>query len=819
MRQTIYALVFSVLSTTAAWGQDAGPRLLPTGEAGIAPIVKQTAFPAAQAPVDRSGRIRGTSVTDRLGEIRRRAVDADISRPFSVTDEKDLDLIELHGALPAVPRRSVEKTAPQKVSRRLQSQPRQQVVIPQPVSSAPSETKPQIEPETQLQPERKLHPEPKLQPEPGLQPEPSLQPEIQRQPETQLQPGTQAKPATPPLAATRPVATTPPVAATPAPVTTPPLASTQPMATTQLATTQPPVEPTTQPPVEPTIQPAPNSKPVPRIDPQPKSDPFSALPDPKPASQLTMTPVHPESVATPRVVPIKPIPVAVETREIVQESDILLSNQVPSLSFETAGPKTIRIGREARYRISMFNRGNADARDVIVKVHLPAWAEITRSNSTVGAPQVELDRDRNFVVTWELGQLTIDGKEDLMLGIVPRDSRPFDLSVGWTLAAAQSTTQIEVQEPKLEMVVNGAQDVLYGETSIYSIILSNPGTGDAENVTLSLMPLTPHQDIAGTRTIGTLKAGERKTIELELTAHQAGQLQVRAIANAEGGLRADAAQEVLVRRANLDVAIIGPPRNFAGTEATYKVRIENTGDATAEQAAAAAVIPATASYLSSNDGGKFDSANNRIQWIVGTLRPGAVRVLEFRCVLEAAGENRIDISSMADGDVQLTKSVVTQVEALADLKLYVNDPKGAVSVGQDSIYEVKIVNRGTKTAEDINVVGYFSEGIEPLDVRGWRGSVSTGQVQFEPISKLNAGQELVFRITARATAPGNHVFRAEIECSEPETRLAAEEWTKYYGSAKSDVRQASRPRRQQLAAPQAGASQEQGQFYLPEVKR
>ena len=362
------------------------------------------------------------------------------------------------------------------------------------------------------------------------------------------------------------------------------------------------------------------------------------------------------------------------------------------------------------------------------------------------------------------------------------------------------------------MSINGAREALYGETSVYTITLSNPGTGTAENVVLSLMPVTPQQDIAGSRNIGSLEEGERKTIELELTAHQAGLLQVKAVASAEGGLRAEAAQDVHVRRANLEISIIGPPRNFAGTEATYKINIENTGDATADKALAAAGIPAGASYISSNDGGKFDSQSGQIEWQVGSLRPGAVRVLEFLCVLETPGENRIDILAQAEDDLRITKTVVTSVEALADLKLHVNDPKGPISVGQDSVYEVKIVNRGTKAAEHIEVVGYFSEGIEPVEVRGWRGEVSTGQVVFEPIGTLAAGQELVIRITARANRPGDHIFRAQIKCNSPETRLAVEEWTKYYSMGETDVRQVSRPT---AKLQQTAATQQQPQIILP----
>ena len=128
---------------------------------------------------------------------------------------------------------------------------------------------------------------------------------------------------------------------------------------------------------------------------------------------------------------------------------------------------------------------------------------------------------------------------------------------------------------------------------------------------------------------------------------------------------------------------------------------------------------------------------------------------------------------------------------MADLKLYVNDPKGAIAVGESSVYEVRVENRGTKAAEMVQVVGYFSDGIEPTTIRGVRGEVATGQVVLDPIDSIEAGQQVVFQIYAKALRPGNHVFRAELQCNAPETRLAAEEWTKYYGNG--DVMQATAP--------------------------
>ncbi|MEM7316627.1 MAG: hypothetical protein AAF497_26135 [Planctomycetota bacterium] len=396
------------------------------------------------------------------------------------------------------------------------------------------------------------------------------------------------------------------------------------------------------------------------------------------------------------------------------------------------------------------------------------------------------------VVSWEIASLPAGGDETLGLRIVPRDSRPFDLAVGWAFAPGQTTAQITVQEPKLELSMNGPEEVEYGETDVYTITLSNPGTGLAENVVLNLLPMTAYQQIAGTRNMGNIKPGERKTLELELTAHQAGQLQVRAMAYADNGLRAEVTQKVQVRRANLEVVVMGPPRNFAATSAVYKVRIENTGDAMAKDMTAVASLPAGARFIQASDAGKFDPQRAQVQWQIGKMRSGGVRVLEMQCELNNAGENRVDIQAQSTHDISVNESIVTMVEALADLKLYVNDPQGAVPVGSESQYEVRIVNRGTKAAENVQVVGYFSDGVEPELIRGGRGEVSTGQVVFDPIQTIAPGQEVVFHITARASEPGNHVFRAEMQCRIPETRLATEEWTRYYKDVNSRVRQAKR---------------------------
>ncbi len=539
-------------------------------------------------------------------------------------------------------------------------------------------------------------------------------------------------------------------------------------------------------------------------EPSPVASPVAGDSGPDEPGRMTLTTVESERpVAAVNTATVSPEPtlelgqLGQAEPPVVAESGeaVLIRDQSPVLSVVTRGPKTIVVGKTATFVVDLTNRSDFPAKDVVVRVNIPQWVEIVQQNPSFGTANIQPDDSGNAVLSWSLDRLNGLGQEKLILDLIPRGSRPLDLGVTWTISPARSTTQIQVQEPKLQLTVVGPQEVMYGETKVYTITVSNPGTGAAENVVLNLLPLIPSERTAGVRQLGTLAAGERRTVEVELTTRQTGEIHVRAEATADGGLLARGEQDVTVRRAALEVLVEGPPMKYAGTRARYVVRVANTGDAPAASVVVVATLPAGSKDVAASDGGSLDANSGQVEWALGTLRPGATRVLEMECMLLAAGENRVDLRMVASGDLSALGSTVTQVESLADLKLTVNDPQGAIAVGAEVGYEVRITNRGTKAAENIRLFGYFSEGIEPTGVSGWRGQLNEGEVVLQTIPRLAAGQEMMLRITAQASRPGDHVFRAELECNDPETKLAVEEWTRFYGEGPAIQQAARRPTR------------------------
>jgi uncharacterized repeat protein (TIGR01451 family) len=477
---------------------------------------------------------------------------------------------------------------------------------------------------------------------------------------------------------------------------------------------------------------------------------------------------------------------------------VLFTGQSPVLSVVASGPRKVLIGKEAHFVVRIRNAGSA-ANNVVVSINIPSYAELLAAQATSGTAHAAGQGDRREPLEWKIARLDAGGEESLNLKLVPRKSNPLDLAMRWTFTPEASQTMVEVQEPKLAMTILGPDEVLFGQSKIYKLTVSNPGNGDTENVSVGLLPIGRSTETAANHRLGTLKAGESKTIDIELTARQAGAITIKAQAFAEGGLRAEAAEQVLVRRASLRIEVLAPKVKYAGTVGTYRVKIINAGNATAENVQVAAMLPPDAKYVASTGNGRHEPQAGKVTWAVGTMQPGAERLFDLQCSLSSPGENRTQFAANGDGDLSSSTTSTTHVEAIADLKLEVRDPQGPIAVGEDTVYEVHVRNRGTKPAEDIDLTVFFSEGLEATSVDGGPHDIATGQVIFRPVVSLAAGETAVFRVHARADKPGNHVFRAELASKTPQVHLAAEEATHFYGDDRASSFEPLRERAPRMA--------------------
>ncbi|MHC4406017.1 MAG: CARDB domain-containing protein, partial [Planctomycetota bacterium] len=473
--------------------------------------------------------------------------------------------------------------------------------------------------------------------------------------------------------------------------------------------------------------------------------------------------------------------------------DLLFTRQSPILSVETIGPRRITVGKPSTYELTVRNTGQVAADQVVVAVDLPTWTEVTGAEASKGTTGSAASGEAGKRLQWQVGRLEAKGSQKLALKIVPRESRPFDLAVRWDFTPAVSQAMIEVQEPRLDMRLHGPREVLFGKSEVYRLELTNSGTGDAENVEISMAPIGPGENVPATHKLGTLAAGEKKTIEVELTARHAGLLVIKVDAQDDSGVEAHVSEKITVHRPALDMAIQAPRIQYVGTNATWQIRVSNSGSAPATNVAVSATIPSGTEYVSNFGGGQLSADGSSLSWKLSRLDVGEEQSFDLTCKLARSGSSRLEVTSVAEGDLSVSKEAETIVEAMADLVLDLTDPPGPVALGAEATYQVRVQNRGTEDAEAVEVVVYFSHGIEPTAVDGGQHQIAPGQVLFDKIPTLAAGQGMTFQVRAKADKPGNYICRVEVHCKPVGARLVSEETTHFYDGARASREPASPP--------------------------
>jgi hypothetical protein len=204
-------------------------------------------------------------------------------------------------------------------------------------------------------------------------------------------------------------------------------------------------------------------------------------------------------------------------------------------------------------------------------------------------------------------------------------------------------------------------------------------------------------------------------------------------------------------------------------------------------------IPTGATYVSGIDGATENAG--RLAWHLRELPPGEEKTFNVELAYDKAGMLQCEALASAAAEVTATAQCETRVEAIADLNMVVNDPQGPKAVGDEVIYEIRVTNRGSKAAMKVSLLGQFSNGVEPIRVEGATAELVPGQVLFQEIPRIEAGQTVALKIVARADKAGNHRFRSVLKCADPETELIAEDMTRFFGDEKEVSSGGTRPRR------------------------
>ncbi|MCE2812269.1 MAG: hypothetical protein LW850_17935 [Planctomycetaceae bacterium] len=482
-------------------------------------------------------------------------------------------------------------------------------------------------------------------------------------------------------------------------------------------------------------------------------------------------------------VPKKPssgVPAINASARSLSKQSAPLDVRVPQLRLRVDGPQSIEVGKKTTYTIHATNEGESELQGLIIRASTPKGVTIDGIKSMVGAYEVD-QTPQDVSVLWELESLAANDSKSLEMQIEVLEAEQFAINLEWSVAPSPTQMNIKVQQPKLELDLSGPVDVQAGVPQKYRVRVKNSGNANLSDLNLSLQTETTSQYES---ILGDIPAGAEKIVDIELTFEQPGLFPIVATAKDQTGkLQQRQRVDVQVQELELTATWHGPEEFIQGTQADYELVIQNTGGVLATNLDCTIDVPQGIEILELPQG--VSRVGNQVRWSIQALKPNSEFKLPLRCDMVLEGNQTLLFQSQSNGEVNLQTKISTTVEAIADLELSVVEPQAPAPVGTPVVYEIHVVNRGAKAAENVRVLAQFSEGIEPLRIEGHPGRIVPGQALFEELAQVPAKQTVTLKVICQASKNGVHRFRAAVQSPTSQEDLLEEGSTRFVGGPKT----------------------------------
>lgn len=455
-----------------------------------------------------------------------------------------------------------------------------------------------------------------------------------------------------------------------------------------------------------------------------------------------------------------------------------LDMEIPSVMVRLVGPGDIPVGRKGDYELMTKNTGAIPLNGVVIRMDIPKGVTADIAEANKSEVETETLEDGTVALLWQVSELGAGKSKSLPVKLTASEARNFAIALEWTVLPQNGELLVNVQQPLLQIGLEGPSEAPYGMPQMYRLKISNPGTAIAEDVVLNLSA-EPYG--SNSSPIGSIAPGSHRIVEVELTFQQRGNLKIKAEAVGAGNLKSASEVDVQVKQAVLQAALTGPETEYVGAIAEYAMELTNSGDAIAENVIAQIQLPEGVKLSALPNGTRLSGRN--LLWEVNNIEVGKSAKLHWQTELQNAGDQVFEVTCRGSAGAAAVAKVQTLVEAVADLKLNLSDPPSPAPVGEEVTYELEISNEGKQSANQVRVIAQFSEGIEPSKAVGAEHKLVPGQVIFEPIAKIAPGEKVKLQVRALAAQAGVHRFRIEVQTEDQEVHHVLEESTRYMQTA------------------------------------
>jgi len=450
--------------------------------------------------------------------------------------------------------------------------------------------------------------------------------------------------------------------------------------------------------------------------------------------------------------------------------------RTPALTIEKVAPEEIQIGKPATFAIKIRNVGKVDAEGVLVRDEIPKGTRLIDTDPPS-------NKTADGVILWDIGRIEAGGEKTVSMQLMPEAEGEIG-SVATLAFRTQASAKTICTRPMLKLEHTGPRKVLIGENVVFKIRLSNPGTGVATGIILEEDVPEGLSHPAGQELefeVGSLQPGETKELELTLKAAEAGLTRNTLRVHADANLLVEHSTDLEITAPDLKVGLKGPRLRYLERPAAYSITIANPGTAPAKNVDLVAHLPRGFQFKETNNSGTYDQQQHAVTWSLAELPAEQMGEVKLIVVPVETGEQKMLIESRADMSLRDQLEQEVMVEGLASLVFDISDGYDPIEVGAETQYEVRVVNEGSKTANNVQIVVAFPPDMQPLSGDGpARARVEGQNVIFDVVTRLAPKSEAVFKFRGKGLRPGDHRVRVQLASDEMERPVMKEESTRVY---------------------------------------
>jgi uncharacterized repeat protein (TIGR01451 family) len=449
----------------------------------------------------------------------------------------------------------------------------------------------------------------------------------------------------------------------------------------------------------------------------------------------------------------------------------------PRIEIQKNAPAHTPVNEPFMYTIVVTNPALVRATDLVVTDTLPDGVEYISSS-----PSGKLE---GHTLSWTSPSLA--GGATWTIAVTAKGTRTgaitncAEVHTGEGLSA-KGCADTRVPAASLVLEKTCTAEALACEPIEHTIIVRNTGDTAARNVRVvdELPDGMATQEGRSTLVFdaGTIEPGQARQARFTAFAKRSGKLSNRATATGDGGLKAEATCETIVRQPVLSVASTAPGERYVGRAAVYELTVTNKGDATARNTMLTAPIPQGSDFVEADAGGR--AGGGLVNWSLGDIEPGGFKKVKLTLNPTTVGAMRLTATVKAVCAESQT-SAETAIRGIPAVALEMDDTDDPVEIGETTTYVITVTNQGSSPSTSVKIVCTVPPQGEAVSGDGpTRSTISGATVTFEPLPSLAPKERVTYRVVVRAKAAGDVRFKVSLTTGEITTPVEETESTHMY---------------------------------------